>query len=120
MCGRLHRVWHERMREMDRAYLVPSLIAAARQRHRPAPVTHDDVIMAFRVFTLQPGQGHWRCACGREAEPDAERHIEALLRGEAEAADDDAGSAGMWVLAATIALWLLAGGYALARWRGVL
>jgi hypothetical protein len=120
MCGRLHSVWHARMREMDRANMVPALVAAARRR--PPAVACDNALMAFRVFTLQPGQEHWRCACGRAAEPEAEREIARLLAGEAEADEDDSEAWG-WVFAATILFWIVVAlviYYGLARWLGII
>jgi hypothetical protein len=60
-CHWLVSWWHARLRESDRRFMVPAIIDAAAAR-TDLPRS-DRALVAFRMFTLQPGQEHWRCPC---------------------------------------------------------
>jgi hypothetical protein len=56
-CPAWVRWWHRRQREGDIELMWRSLYARAD--------SIDAARVAWDVFLLQEGQGHWRCACGQ-------------------------------------------------------
>lgn len=63
--------WHARLRAADREFMVPAIIDAAAAR-TDLP-TNERALIAFRAFTLQRGQEHWRCPCAEKARLDVEQ-----------------------------------------------
>jgi hypothetical protein len=68
-CSWLLRWLHRRKRDADRAFMLPMLIGAARRGFTDhewlnrEPSQCERALAAFHLFTEQPGQEHWLCAC---------------------------------------------------------
>lgn len=59
-CPWWRRWYHKRQRNYDRRFMWVSLSDRA---------TGDRLARAWGYFISQPGQGHWRCACGAKQTP---------------------------------------------------
>lgn len=69
-CGWLRRHWHAHLRRVDLQITWGSI-----ERKAEAAYPEDIVRATFAadvawgVFTSMPGQEHWQCPCGKEAQP---------------------------------------------------
>jgi hypothetical protein len=53
-CGWFSRLWHARLRRIDRRLIVPATL------ERAGP---DKAWLAWLVLLAAPGNKHWTCAC---------------------------------------------------------
>ena len=56
-CSWWRRWYHRRLRRIDRKIMLPMLIEKAMTK-RPGELSQ-----TWDLFTAQPEQAHWRCAC---------------------------------------------------------
>lgn len=83
-CGMFRRLWHRRLRRLDREFMLPAIqrqcskIAAGLAEtdiaeHLPEHLVgstieaaaRETVVAMWARFRAEPGQEHWRCECSR-------------------------------------------------------